>query len=359
MSETADARQLLRHGAHAMPPDDLGSDDECNVVRDVAAAFALGAVDLAERLRVEQHILVCPHCARAVRELRASAALIGLAVPLASPPPHVKAALFARIDQAARRGAPVQPSLVLHEPAPTITLPPSRPVATREKARVQTRPATLPSRLASIAALRPRWENWDFGNFAVPLATVPLLLALGIVGIWALNTQSALNDRIAQVRQLSAQVTTLNAQVTALNKSLASMDQFVAAADAKMYPMTSSSGSSNAYGQVIANPGTDQAMLMVWRLNSSHARYEVVLETNQGTMEPAGELLVNTEGRGVTILDLEQPFAMYRSVHVKPKPLDSTNGVSDTLAQADVLFALIDPNLGSTDDTDGLLMQSP
>ncbi|GIW05079.1 MAG: hypothetical protein KatS3mg059_1699 [Thermomicrobiales bacterium] len=358
MSETADTRHMVRHGADAVPPEDVGTDDECAVVRDVAAVFALGAVEMTDRLRVEQHILVCPHCARVVRELRASAALIGLTAPLVSPPPRVKATLFARIDQVARSGVAVRPSLVLPEPAPTLTLPSSRTMPV--PATTQRRPrSTQPGRLASMAALRPRWASWDFGNFAVPLATVPLLLALGIVGLWALNTQSALNDRTAQVQQLTAQVTTLNAQVTALNKSLASMDQFVAAADAKMYPMTSGSGSSSAYGQVIANPGTDQAMLMVWRLNSSHSRYEVVLETNQGTMEPAGELLVNTEGRGVTVLDLDQPFNMYRSVHVKPKPVDSTNGQSDTVAQADVLFALIDPNLGSTDDTDGLLMQSP
>ncbi|MER3486800.1 MAG: hypothetical protein C4345_13340, partial [Chloroflexota bacterium] len=72
MSETADARQMVHHGAHAIPPDDLESDDECGFVRDIAAAFALAAVDLAERLRVEQHTLVCSHCARVVRELRTS-----------------------------------------------------------------------------------------------------------------------------------------------------------------------------------------------------------------------------------------------------------------------------------------------
>ncbi|MER3439691.1 MAG: hypothetical protein C4346_20020 [Chloroflexota bacterium] len=209
-----------------------------------------------------------------------------------------------------------------------------------------------------MAHLRPRVSEWNFGSFAVPLATVPLLLALGIVSAWAFNVREALNERASQVQQLSAQVASLNSQVVALNKSLASMDQF-AVADAKTYPMTPGSPSSSAYGQVIANPGTDQAMLMVWRLNSSHGRYEVVLETNEGTMEPAGELLVNTEGRGVTILALSQPFAKYRSVHVRPKPQDSTSGVPDAMAQADVLFALIDPNLGSTGDTDGVLMQSP
>jgi outer membrane murein-binding lipoprotein Lpp len=359
VSETVDARHMVRHGAHAMPPDELDSDDECGFVRDIAAAFALGAVDLAERLRVEQHTLVCPRCARVVRELRTSAALIGLTVPQAQPPLRIKAALFARIDQAARSEAAARPSLLVREQVSTVTLPSSRPVPAMALARAEKGPRGQQRWLSPVAQLRPRLSEWNFGSFAVPLATVPLLLALGIVSAWAFNVREALNERASQVQQLSAQVASLNSQVVALNKSLASMDQFVAAADAKTYPMTPGSPSSSAYGQVIANPGTDQAMLMVWRLNSSHGRYEVVLETNEGTIEPAGELLVNTEGRGVTILDLSQPFAMYRSVHVKPKPQDSTSGVPDAMAQADVLFALIDPNLGSTGDTDGVLMQSP
>ena len=123
MSETADARQMVRHGTHAIPPDELDSDDECGFVRDIAPAFALGAVDLAERLRVEQHTLVCPHCARAVRELRAAAALIGLTAPQAQPPLRIKAALFARIDQADRSEAAARPSILVREQVSTVTLP--------------------------------------------------------------------------------------------------------------------------------------------------------------------------------------------------------------------------------------------
>ncbi|HEY8448181.1 MAG TPA: hypothetical protein VIL01_13835 [Thermomicrobiales bacterium] len=357
MSETADARQTVRHAT-----DDPSTDDdsiECRFVQDLAAPFALAAVETHERLLIEQHILFCASCARVVRQFRSSAALLGLTNPVATPSPKAKAALFARINEASRTQSQLRPATAYSdftESMRTLTLPASRPNPSPAPSPAQ--PAT---RRFSPSWLRLPRPAWEIGTFAAPLATVPLLLALGIVGLWAINTRVELNDRIAEVQQLSAQVDSLNSQVAALNESLESMDRFVAAADAKTYVMTPSAaaGSSGAYGQVIANPNTDQAMLMVWRLSGSNPRYDVVLETHQGTIEPAGELVVNAEGKGVTVLDLDRPFAMYRSVHVKPQLQDSTAGTSDTISRADALFAVIDPNLGSTDDTDGILMQSP
>ena len=363
MSTTRDVRQPSPHDSHGYPP---GSDFACADVHDLAAPFALAAVEPEERERVERHCRRCPPCASFIDDMRQTVVMLSFAAPLAAPPPAAKAALLARIAQSSARPTPVLPAAA--KPvllAPTPTLPPSQealaPVpegwekTNRDRWEKTNRDRWRPAvaRRGLSRRLRPNWHL-----LATPLATVPLVIALGIVGLWALNTQARLNDRIAEVQQLSAQVDSLNAEVAALNLSLNSLDSFVAADNAKSYDMTPQSKSSRAYGRVIAHPGQDQAMLLVWRLSGEHARYEVLLETSGGSMVSVGELPVNNEGNGVKLLTLSQPLTAYKSVHIRPKLRDTSTGASDAIAIPDVLFATIDSNLGAPDDTDAVLQGS-
>jgi hypothetical protein len=146
----------------------------------------------------------------------------------------------------------------------------------------------------------------------------------------------------------------LHQQVGALNDSLDSVEKFVIADNAKRYdvqPQTGG-GSSNASGQVIANPGTEQAMLMVQGLKSNHSLYEVLLESDSGTMVRAGDLPVDDKGEGSMVLHLSQPLASYKSVHIKPKTAEGES-LTDSLARTapDALFGIIGANLGGADDT--------
>jgi anti-sigma-K factor RskA len=64
-------------------------------VADLAAAVALDAADARDVRRVEQHVSLCPPCARTVDDLRAAAAALGSAVPLVDPPPELRARVLA------------------------------------------------------------------------------------------------------------------------------------------------------------------------------------------------------------------------------------------------------------------------
>jgi anti-sigma-K factor RskA len=70
---------------------------------DLAAAYALGALDGPERGRFETHLRDgCPPCQRAVIEYAQSVASLAAELAPVPPPPASKAALMARI----RLGAP-------------------------------------------------------------------------------------------------------------------------------------------------------------------------------------------------------------------------------------------------------------
>jgi hypothetical protein len=83
--------------------------------------------------------------------------------------------------------------------------------------------------------------------------------------------------------------------------------------------------------------------------------YDVFVETNAGSLVPVGKVTVNNEGKGTTVLNLNQPFASYKSVHVRPAQNDGSYSASDTdvLSTPDMLSAEIEPNVGRSDDTDG------
>jgi hypothetical protein len=55
------------------------------------------ALDHDDRLTLEEHLAICPHCTEYVGQLRLAAALlrgVGETVPRASPPPEARASLL-------------------------------------------------------------------------------------------------------------------------------------------------------------------------------------------------------------------------------------------------------------------------
>lgn len=352
MSERPDAQQarpdLSRHGAVSGP--------ECAFVDDLAAPFVLSALELDDRRRVERHRASCRDCDALIAELQAPVDLLGISVRQFEPPARAKLALFDQIAKTAQQEAPfLQPTVAAETPVPvpTLTIPSSRDAFAPDPGSWRTAgPGPTSSTPSGWAGrFRPNWQA-----LATPLATVPLVLALGIVGVWAMNTQNRLSARSAEVQTLSQQVNSLSNRVDTLNTTLGDVDGFIRATDAKTYDMTASNtnGDSNAVGMVIANPGTVDAMLVVKGLGARHSMYEVVLESEDGLYTSVGEIPVTDKGDGKAVLKLAQPFASYRAVHVKPKMDDSSGGTtdSDSFSAPDTLSGSIDPNLGSDGDTD-------
>ncbi len=180
MSETMDHRpQPLRRF--------LAPRVDCGYVADQAAAFALGALEPAERVNVERHIRSCTHCASIVADLEATAGLLPFVAPPAVPTLAAKTALFARIAQAeATTGAPVAPYVPSRRsparlarpshiaPLPTmLTIPASSPA--RHPGAVAPTPPVVPA-----ATQSKRW--YAVGS---PLTTIPLVLALALVTAWS------------------------------------------------------------------------------------------------------------------------------------------------------------------------------
>lgn len=74
------------------------------VYSDLAAAYALSALDGEDRARFEAHLRGgCRECERAVREYGRSLASVAAELPPVAPPPSVKAALLTRIGAGERR----------------------------------------------------------------------------------------------------------------------------------------------------------------------------------------------------------------------------------------------------------------
>jgi len=78
-------------------PDDRGDVDPDDL-RDLAPAYALGALDEPDRLRFERALEASPELRAEVEAFRAAAAPLGESLPPVAPPPGLKADLFARLD---------------------------------------------------------------------------------------------------------------------------------------------------------------------------------------------------------------------------------------------------------------------
>jgi hypothetical protein len=353
VSENPDAQQA-RPGFHLHSPE---PGHDCAYVQELAAPYVMAALEPDEQRRVDRHRNRCLTCEQAIVEAREAVSFLAFSVPIAAPPARTKASLMDRIAQTAQVETRFpQPALAAATatPLPTLTIPSSRgalaPLPEGWEAANRSRPLAVSERSGRFSRFRPNWQL-----IATPLATVPLVLALGIVGVWAMNAQNRLSARSAEVNSLSAEVVALRDELDSTKDVLADVDGFMEAADARRYDMLPTAASApNAFGQVIANPGTDQAMLVVKGLSGGHAMYEVLVESNGGSLVPAGELPVGEDGDGMAVLDLAQPFATYRSVHVKPKTDDSSFSNSDSVqvGEPDALFGAIDPALGSSGDTD-------
>ncbi len=83
-----------------------------DLIAELAAGYALGALDPDTTRFIEAHLPTCPHCSTAVAEMRGTVSTLAYAVEQVDPPAHVKQQLFARIrseGNAAHAEAPVRP----------------------------------------------------------------------------------------------------------------------------------------------------------------------------------------------------------------------------------------------------------
>lgn len=280
--------RVTRH--HAPTPNlSPGADDH---VDDLAAAYALGALDETERDLVAFHIRFCPRCAALVEaDLRTVGHLPFLSPP-ATPRPDAKAALFVRVAQEGLRPAVVSAA---PEPAPiesraipqAMTLPASRPEA-------QT-PAAAP---AAVASESGRGAGWYVG-----IVSLPLLLALVATGFWGASLQRQLDSQGAKMADVQAQLANFGSggEVVELSPGAAMMQ---------------------AEGQVVLGADQRAGMLQLdLNANDAAGTYDIMV-VQDGKLVPAGTVNVDGQGKGQASFELDQPFSAYEDIQVQPRSSD-------------------------------------
>lgn len=201
-------------------------------IADLAAPFALHALEPDESAHVARHIQSCAACAKLVAEERRTVALLPFLAASVAPPPQAKATLFARIaetESAAQRPVaawqPVLPSTVTTPTVPASGQPPvasatarlspgaDKAPGNRRRGRHQPLRSFLPSHGASWPAV-------------ARLVAAPLLLVL--VGYFGLSLQS-------QVNHSSNPVSVHRTQPSV-------MDDFIALGNGSVYAPVDSTG---------------------------------------------------------------------------------------------------------------------
>ncbi|MFM9105089.1 MAG: zf-HC2 domain-containing protein [Chloroflexota bacterium] len=306
-----EVRPRRRPGNQPIPSPDLSarSDDH---VEDLAAAFALGALDPAERERVAFHISFCPRCAAAVDQDLRTAGLLPFSVAGgAAPSPDVKAALFSRIGHVTRAESAARMQAAL-PPAAAWPAPVAQPAPVAAAAAA---PQAVP-----LAAEPRRGGLARFGS----LVSVPLLAALIATGFWGVSLRDQVAQQGQRIDMLSSQVANFGSGATTLQLS-----------PGRALPQ--------AEGQLVLGADEKTGMLSV-DLNSDAAAgsYAIWAVDASGALKPVAEFTVDASGRGDAEVALDQPFSSYEAVQIQPL------GVEGKANGKTVVLTSSYPNLGST-----------
>jgi hypothetical protein len=317
-----------------------GNEIDCAAVHDMAHDYVLAESSEA-RLQIELHCSRCARCQALVDDLLNTAALVALGSPLAAPPASAKNALFARIAQSSRDLPAVEP---IYQGSLAALTTPTIPSSSGMFA-----PAAPAARDVETA---PRRSWWSI--YAAPLATLPLLFALGFVGYWGITTRMELNDQTNTVDDLNARVQLLNSKVDALSAGFTGFDEFLNNGAVKEYAMLDpapGADETQASGLLIANPQGDNAVLLAWELDPSIDSYKVTVQLPSGETVPISDLYTDNEGDAIQMLDLGMPISQVASIHVKPNVSGLSNDSQVGSVTPDALYATIWPGLGREQDT--------
>lgn len=271
-------------------------------IEELLPAYALGALDPEDYVRVEAYLSAHPEARREVEELQETLGALALAAPPLAPPPGAKAALLARVEQLA---APAPAAA----PRPLIVVPTAAPAD--DVVRPFRGPTAGPNRRD-----RGRWTA---------LAAVAAAVILGLTG-WNV----ALQRQVGTVQQ---NVTTLEAQITAQADSvtlgrLVSDHRFArplsssAAADG---PYSSSGGPA---GYLYSDPANKVGLMnCYWMpvLNKDQV-YQVWLVRADGTRDSGGTFTVDARGNASVVINAPATFNTYTSVGVTTEPSGGSPG---------------------------------
>ena len=296
---------------------------DCAAIHDLIPAYALNALPEEEVPGARAHLASCPACATNLAEYERIAAMMAHLAPQATPPPDVKAALFARIGQThtvqrsvgrvtAITSSPARQGATLSLPASTPTIPASRPTVAVPAATEPLAPRARSSRRFELPRPRASWpapRSWR--SYAMPVATtaIPLVLALAVVGGWAYS----MYDDAENVRDDQ--------------NFMGTFSSVLSGGDGNLYELVSAADVTGAEGQFLANPDGNDGILMVSGLAPERAgqSYEVWIEQD-GQKFKYSDLEIDNRGNGQMLIEVIGSFKLCRGVYIQRAPVNDTFG---------------------------------
>jgi hypothetical protein len=285
-------------------------------VDDLAAAYALGALEEAEKASVDAHIRVCPACQRAVEDALSTAGMLVYLAPQLQPSVASKAALFSRVAHAQRAAVATPLPMTSMESFRTPSLPAS--VAKDDLVLPTAAPAAI------AAAARPARQSRT--GWIMSVISAPLLIALVVTGMWGLQLRDQLTATSSQVANLQSELTNFGSGTTS-------------------YQLSPGEAAPQAEGQIVLGADQRNGMLQV-DINSKEAAgpYQLWAQNQDGELVSLSEFTVGQDGKAQAQFETDNPFTDYQSFHIKAKPIDAT-APGDGF---DVLFQDNGGSLGST-----------
>src|SRR6266545_4106600 len=269
---------------------------QCEQIRDLLEAYALGALDEDQRAAVEAHLADCVACQRTADELLATASQLPLALAAVSPlrlPASAKDRLLQALGDASvaapQPPVPVPPGR--GEPSPSLRIPPGR-----------------------------RWPVWRRLRMAGALAAV--LVVVLLLG-WSVQLSAAL----ARERALRAEYAQLVSEQQELVIDILDSPKTTKAVLRPTQP------GSKAYGKLFTRPDLPHVLVMAARLPAPPAgqTYYVWL-TQAGQPQLVGELGLN-QGFGALVFDADRTGPVYAAAQVTLQPKGSTSPGGTTVLQ--------------------------
>jgi anti-sigma factor RsiW len=294
--------------------------------------YALGILEASQRAAIERHLTRCASCAALVASYRQTVAVLALAVPLASPPASARTALMDRIAT-----TPQTPAV-------------ARSVYAGSLDTLRT-PTLPPSQAFDPVPADPASESAWWRVYAAPLATLPLLLALGLVAAWGLNNYSQLSHSQNAVAQRDMQIAKLSSQLS--NENSQGVANLVTSPATQRYNLSSEINGAEAQGVLLANTQSGQAALQVSGLPPG--TYTVFVQLDNGDMMPKTEFVVGDLGSASTMVDLGGQVTDLKSVHIRSTTTMTGSDVAIDQT-SDVLMMSFGPGISGESDTS---VQSP
>ena len=258
----------------------------CPHLEDLLCAYALNALDEADRLLVEAHLFAgegCPGCRRALAELQQAAALLGESVGQQEPPSFIRSQLMAALRRLDRQAAP----------------PTSRGTGAPSRSRV---------RLTTLL---------------VPLAAALVVVLVSVSLVMYLHTSQRMDRLEQQNDQLTAQFAEMAAEDSPIPQTLRQLraiSYWMASSNTQVMDLQAMGGATESQGVLLVSGDGRRAILMVAGMEPlpSSAAYQVWL-MRDGQRLSVGQVRVDPNGWGTAYLRPSESVFQYNWVRLAPE----------------------------------------